>query len=923
MRLPLSEDIPYCIASDAVDEIAEMPKSLVTPLSAPQNYVPQYQIFSVPTVHRKEHTEECSRTLLNAPLSSAQLKSVVTPAHLFGASEPSAALSVLPGALVETSPSSPERPAHHVEQPADGGATFSTPHAPTCATDEYEFVPSFEVLRNMDERALSAVANLWVGRRDNKCEIRFKNPVSLLRTEITEVLRLGEDGHVSLFPLHNAPPLHSGINTTAVVSVHRLKNKTEAEVRAWCKKLGGTFVTFSGEDLIYTLNDEDGVYASELREAHQPLQIDTEKEPMFDETRLTYKSQPHVSQTEIARRLEPAPSTVAIKLPVPPDDLFSTSHVVELPYGLPDTTKRVEQLKGKVILGKYLTSTTSPVFLVNTKDSLLHNRYVARAAEIQSGAFQSLVARSFNTSSRADGMLAYPHFAAVRDGLEERGDVPEVHGAKPKLTNPYVWHSNSGKPLQRCCVAVLEWCLRHAVAEPEGANTSRQLSEKLDRFYPQVSINVNGSQFRNSLSKNKLDDLLLTLNRFKKEDTLSHVETATIRQSGSVLSLLSALYGLPDSDKPFEEALEEQRYLRQLRHRNLVQWLNAELRELVSAHPVGHRSRGEQLVQYILCRQLGDAQKAASDLGEDDVAAVVRICGEGSQFGSYVQMAKNRFRDGEEVRDRVVALLSGQADPFLRAPEYVVEGKGADGPMTSDPTAATWKQILGIFAFYGCSPDAPAEDIIHHFSTRLEDEGARERKPLPPYSERLGEAALAQRKGRDLVRKGRQFRDSAYLVLKGFAAGSAPPAAALHPNASSYSPTDFLTPFLILLCIRAAHVARDRSYRTAETTALVGVAAQLELCDDLWFWGLLPLHMIESEGDRLDAVQCFCRRNAVRVETARKTDTFCNLLSLLRVDEEELRVAEAPVETAAVPVRNEPSINMHLSLRRAIQNLMD
>lgn len=81
------------------------------------------------------------------------------------------------------------------------------------------------------------------------------------------------------------------------------------------------------------------------------------------------------------------------------------------------------------------------------------------------------------------------------------------------------------------------------------------------------------------------------------------------------------------------------------------------------------------------------------------------------------------------------------------------------------PHAATWKQLLGIFVFYGNSPDTSAQDIVRSFVERFELPNARRGKAYPPYAERLTPSVLNIRRGTDRVQRGSVFRDACFSIL--------------------------------------------------------------------------------------------------------------------------------------------------------------
>lgn len=135
---------------------------------------------------------------------------------------------------------------------------------------------------------------------------------------------------------------------------------------------------------------------------------------------------------------------------------------------------------------------------------------------------------------------------------------------------------------------------------------------------------------------------------------------------------------------------------------------------------------------------------------------------------------------------------------------------------------------------------------------------------FPPFGERLSGDFLRSQRGRDVFHLATRFPDATLLVLQAYSQHGSLSPLALHPCASSYFASDYFCPFLLLLQMRALGLPRSAAYRVAEHTALVGFAEQLQRQDALWYWGVLPLSLIEEETARRTAVEAFVRRGASR-----------------------------------------------------------
>lgn len=939
----------------------------MSPLSAPlpRRRFMQSLLYSAPPPDADAAIKQQPASLASSALSPAVLKSILSPAVRLGVSSGSAeptqqaaesddgADSIL---AVNTTASRELLPQLNTSALAGSVSATVAPMsagsatnamAPTCSNEEYFTVPSLEELEQLPEEKLRRFEHLRVGRCDGKCEVEFCGRLNLIRADIADLVVLGRDGDVTVFPKGElSAKINDRLKVKTLVTVYDVTNVSTEDLIKACHEQQARFLSYQDSVWRYVVNDDQPLSskAVALPAASASTEMDDEKLSID----LDDRDEENVSRALVARAgssgrdeahlVVPPRAAPRLPPPAPSKALVERTTVQEtfefdLPYSLPDvsTTKREVRL-GKVSLHRQQhLPVEPPVYLVNKKESDIHACYVVEANSAKTPGQISLLrglTRSFRVCWSPAGMVVAPNFSAVHDGLEPSSDVPEVAGARVEQTNVFPWHKPTSKYLTSTTASVLRLLLQFVTV---GDSPRLEVHAGKDGGAPRrrpcgfVSVGLQRKTSHNTLSEEKLRELVSALQSTPHPSTLSRTEAQSVKQSKSVVALLNALYGLPEGDEPMPNALEEARYLRQLRRRLLVGWLSDELNQLWSA-PGQQASPAETIVQALLCHKLRDAGEAAKAADSSDIARVVSVCGEGNQFGAFVEMAKTHFSDGNEVRDRVVSILSGRAEPFVTEPEYDLEAN-ASGEMRVTPRdrAATWKQLLGIFTFYGCTPDTPVEEIVSELLERLQSPSARKTNPLPPYAERVRGAPLEHKRGVDLVRRGNTFQDAAVLLLEGFAAGTAPPASCLHPHASSYCASDYLTPLLIVAAIRAVQLPRDRVFKDAETSVLIGMTAQLECNDATWFWGLLPLYMIENDVDRMDAVYDFCRRNALRasrmVPTSEGYGEYQRLLEMLHVDRDALQPAAPMPEHVNEAIENKPSMQTHVALQQALQKL--
>ncbi|EKF29840.1 ATP-dependent RNA helicase, putative [Trypanosoma cruzi marinkellei] len=831
-----------------------------------------------------------------------------------------------------------------------GTTVLTTPeiasHVPVCSSSDYILDPPLRVLQEFSVQQLQTVHDFSIYRRDGKCSVHFLEPVNLVRCDISEVVALRPNGEVQFYPGVDAPPpLGHGIHVPARVTVNGVVATTSEELRSHCRRDGSVFESYNEETgrWVYTTNvDADAL-------VNGTVELDDGFVPEIEPISTYADSSDGVVHTPVpfetggcSRQATPTPAFLHVK-PVAPASLTQLPHRTDqtstlprrtrevtiygqatlptvcekceprmdfkLPYELPDTHETTHRERnGEVAIRGHQTKRHQPVYVVKKTDSKI---YEMNGSLVSKSAMASL-GRSFRCGWQHSGLIAVPGFAWLRDGTECRRLEEEVPGAKVSVVNPFFAHATSKHYLQSCAISVLRAVCRY-LQLVEGS------SDKQGN-YQLLTVNLCRESSSVSLSTEKLHELVAAIDALRSERP-SPLEASTARQAKTLLSLLDALHGLPEADKAEGNAIAEKRYLTQLRRRNLNAWLKDELGFMDNwTEETVEMNSTQRLLFKLLCHKLRDAAFIAKDEGNKDLFRVLGICGDGNQFGSYVAAADtNRMNAEPDVRDRVVALLSGVVEPFISHPRYE---RSDDGEVVSMiPLNATWKQLLGIFAFYGCSPDTSAEEIIGAFLERLRAPSSRQENAYPPYAEYVTPDMLRTTRGKDFVARGDDLQDAALSILEGFAFGTAPAASALHPHSSSYCATDHLSPFLILLCVRAMKINRPQNYRDAETKTLLGFAATLECLADSWFWALLPLHMIEDLNSRSLAVKNFICRNVYRYKKGsyRNNADFKHLVELFKLDMSLFDPKEPPVEVSFEKPMNAPSIRTHTSLCEALE----
>nr|CCC52599.1 putative nucleoporin [Trypanosoma vivax Y486] len=832
-------------------------------------------------------------------------------------------------------------------------------HVPVCENTDYILDPPLRALQELSAQQLQNVPHFSVYRRDGKCSIHFLEPVNLVRCDISEVLELRPNGEVSLYPNADTRPSRGhGLNVRARVVVHGVIRTTSCDLSDRCRNSGLLFESYDREmgTWVYIVNADDaelgalegGAGVREPEDDYVGIEklsdddgADNGAETATPQSTSGSPPQEHGFQLANARQSRAMSSVSASRLSQPADKaliLPQRNHKVSLrrqvvlplsdkatrggtdftlPFELPNTSEEIQNdRKGAPVIRDGYAKTHGPIYVVRKNDSRI---YEMCPAVVSQGAVFSL-ARSFRCGWSVGGFLAAPAFAWLRDGTEGNGTAAEVHGAGVTIETPYFAHATSNHYLQGCAISVLRTLCRFIHVTAEAVADVRGC-------FPFVEVNLCREGGVTSLSSEKLNHLMLAVDAVQC-DRRSAVGEFTARQAKTVLRLLDALYGLPDADKAESNAIVEKQYLTQLRRRNLNTWLKAELEFMDSWSGADVNLNPAQLLLHkLLCHKLRDAVSIARENGSSELARVLGICGDGNQFGSYVHVSDPKELNMDaNIRQRVVSLLSGIVEPFVSQPRYqrspgVSNGSSGDAAQVAVvPLAPTWKQLLGIFAFYGCTPDTSAEETIVAFLERLRAPSSRSETPFPPYADHIPPTTLNTSRGRDFLARGDEFPDAALSLLEGFAAGVSPVSSALHPHASSYCAMDHLVPFLILIAVRALKLERTPTYRDAETKALLGFASALECLTDLWFWALIPLHMISDARSRAFAVENCLRRNAQRFAASGSKENvdFKNVVELLRVDMRLLEVQRPPETISVEKPLNAPGLRTHASLHEAI-----
>ncbi|CBH16989.1 nucleoporin, putative2 [Trypanosoma brucei gambiense DAL972] len=846
--------------------------------------------------------------------------------------------------------------------PSHDAAVF----APVCSKEEYILDPPLATLQGLAVRQLQEVYGFSVYRRDGKCSVHFLEPVNLVRCDIAEIVELRPSGEVKLYPcVQNPPSIGQGLNVKARVTVNGVIGTTSNDLLIRCQKEGNRFESYDvntgtwvyvmnvGDDGQNEYDDADrevdivetdtqvqdgeqfpvandiadgGVRAiSQLDTCAQLKRSDPPSPPFLQQQQqvpvlhqneavsaLSFsRYAPFDDQSLILPQRTQRVSVLRQAVHRPAADTTSGISDFELPYTLPSPKKTpLCERKGPLVVKEPYAKAHGPVYVVKREDSKM---YEMNASVVSRGAMASL-SRSFRCGWCTGGRLVAPMFAWVRDGTESRHSVDEVLGSRVVMSTVYFAHATSKHYLQSCAISVLRALCRHAHRVDASSDK--------EGFFPLLELGLCRDTGSTSLSTEKLREVIAAVDAVRF-DGASAVGESTARQAKTILSLLDALYGLPDADEADKNAITERRYLTQLRRRNLNSWLKTELEYMdlwtdldVDANP------SQKLLRKLLCGKLREASSVAKALGSTELSRVVGICGEGNHFGSYVQTSDNSCIDEAlGIRERVVSLLSGIVEPFVSQPQYAwAEDEKGGRTVAKVPLAATWKQLLGVFAFYGCTPDSSAEETIDCFLKRLRAPTSRRENSFPPYAERISADKLGTGRGRSFVSLGEWFPDAALSLLEGFAMGVAPAATALHPHSSSYCATDYLTPFIIIVSVRALKLQRTDTYDDAETKALLGFAAALECLSDAWFWALLPLHMIVDDKCRAVAVEQCLRRNAHRFQggACRTNTDYVHLAELLKINARLLDVEMLLEKVPADAPVNAPSIRTHSSLQEAL-----
>eukprot|EP00388_Colpodella_angusta_P012963 GDKJ01032691.1.p1 GENE.GDKJ01032691.1~~GDKJ01032691.1.p1 ORF type:complete len:547 (+),score=19.22 GDKJ01032691.1:171-1643(+) len=385
------------------------------------------------------------------------------------------------------------------------------------------------------------------------------------------------------------------------------------------------------------------------------------------------------------------------------------------------------------------------------------------------------------------------------------------------------------------------------------------------------------------------------------------VQQAAIKQLRSIISLVQALYGLTESDVPFASPIEERDYLSHLRRRTLGEWLEREIRVEDSLN-TGKSTQSDlrvKVLEALLGHNVSKATLLCAKLSPtDDLRRIVTMCARSQSVSAQSGSIVNGSNE-----DDIVRILIGEAAPFVNRPCILKN----PSPSLS-PDAITWKQLLGVFAFYGCPADADAQTVISHFSSRV-----RERRG--DSGVQTGEGCLPQygtvtvdgtKRARDIVDKASIFEDSCLHILSAFAEGRCPSPLVLHPLASTYFNTDAFIPFMILVLIRSLKIDRSSGYIVREAEIIAEFSAQLEQCatsiasekaiidgantggsaeaevysQALW-WALAALHLIEDTTARDTAIAAFVNRHLSFLDyvTARTHSADWNeKTSLLSID---------------------------------------
>ena len=813
----------------------------------------------------------------------------------------------------------------------------ATEVGPFSTSDEFEFHPSLDELHQLSPSQLAAVTNFSISRIDGACTVKFLEPVNLAHVTIEQSILLTKAGQVVF--------LDDMLRRKCQVTVACIKTSRQQLVQE-CREKNYSFISYNEEtcEWQYMANEREdatktddspqqvdsasssppnGAVAGTAAADRSPALSNASPIPNVNTSTSVVMSggrrappvervfpqglvaTPRVTE-HLAGTFAPQGQSAVYSRPPLHQQLGSGSMRVPsaaefmdivLPYELPPPREQHasdhEHRSTFVVPASYGAPKEDILWLPKSRSTLHAAAVKPNTGSVFASQSERFLGRSFRMAWGPGGQVALPRNAELRDGGSARVEAKEVPGASVTIADPFKAVSST-----HCYIAALltiaQWTTFHN-----------------DTGF--VDLKSEGSTH---LSEEKLAKLRQELQPIAANAKNDDGARAAGVQFDSFISLASALYAISDRDHPNENSSEEGTYLLQLRRRNLLSWLTAELKKEPQCLPEAAATPAKKLVSLLLRHDVSGALRIAQqDAKDNELSRALAMWGHvGNTVGPYAKLLS--FSGGPQSDDAarlVGSILEGEAYPFV---EQTLYNKKAGTAAAVNPSGVTWKQLLGIFAFYGCSPVASAGEIVNHFASRFV---SRRERAVAPYSTGFTPAGAASLRGQDVLRHGLAVDDVNYLLLKAFAKSECVPPQALHPNSFTYHSRDFFGPFLALIVIRAIGCHRSREYRDAEYRVLVGLAAQL-LSTSSWSLAALPLSLIEDGDQRKLSIEQLLSPiiNNPRLSDAQHE----RVLVGLGVDVKRLKAAsffDPPKRQDDFTPRNMPSLTTHTKLQKALK----
>ncbi len=797
----------------------------------------------------------------------------------------------------------------------DSSAQPAATAGPFCSSVEIEMSPSLVTLQQRLASELVSVHPFLIRRSDRKCSVEFLEPVNLANLTIEDSIVLQRTGEVKF--------LDDRLRARCRVTVTGIRVPKEELLRT-CRENSYTFVSYEGNTWTFIANERDSTPAADSSPGNEeqralsppppkavtatfqrpadtlsnaspiPASLETSAVSNVVDVRTRARPTEHLATAGLNE-------TLRAYAPHGPSAVYTSSRYtgresgglaaltrqptqdIQLPYELPMSKARpqVQPADGERIVPREPAAVQChDVLYLSKTNSTLH----AAAIKPNTGAVfashsELFLGRTFRVAWGPMRLIALPQRAELRDGGSTPDDVKEVAGAAVVVTDPFK-------------------------SVPSYDTVLRTLIKWLKFSGDQAVVDLRTESGSPALSCEKLEELCNVLRPFSA--TKVELACQAAMQLEGFVSLASALYALPHGDVPHDNPVEDAIYLAQLRRRNMLEWLKAELHREPQVSPE-NPTQEKKLVRQLLQHDVAGAINTAQTIAPDDVLGrVLPLWGHrGNLAGHLAKLLA--APDANDDRRLINSILAGEAHPFISQRLYT---QGSRAFPTS--SGVSWKQLLGVFAFYGCTPVCPAEEIFHHFASRFE---SRRERALAPYCTAITKQNAASPRGQDVLRHGLDVDDACFLLMRAFADKECLPPQALHPTCYTYFATDFMGPFLALIIIRAIGCQRSRDYREAEYRVLVGLAQQL-LTPGTWPLAALPIALLEDPQQRAAATA----RLLAPLVTVMSRDHE-TMLAALGVNVAELKASRPAVERPSdyLTLRNRPCLTTHAKLQEALK----